>query len=104
MGTIDRALSSELAVFTGDAQKFIADSEQLKLALDQYSRLVKSGVSPVDAANTIDQAQAGVFDKITQAIKWPAIGLGAVLIVGALIMFAPEIKAGFKALKSKVKQ
>ena len=99
IGTIDRAMSSDMAVYTADGQQFIADTAQLKLAVDQYNRLIASGVSATDASNTIDQAQEGFFSKIGHALEWPAIGIGSVVALIALLIFAPEIKAGLSVLK-----
>jgi hypothetical protein len=104
IGTVERALSNDIAVWTADAQKFVSDVTQLKLSVDQYNRLVSSGVAPSDAVSTIEQANQSVLSQIGGAIKWPAISIGAIVLIGALLVFAPEIKAGFRAMKSKVRQ
>lgn len=99
VGTIDRLISSDLSVWTADAQQFLSDVAQLKLAVGQYQRLVASGVSPSDASNTIDQAQQSFFSKVGSALKWPAISITSIAVVVALVIFMPEIKAGFAVVR-----
>lgn len=104
VGWLDRAISSDMAVYTADAQQFISDVAQLKLSIDQYNRLIASGVSASDASNTIDSAQLGFFDKIKNAVKMPAYALGGIAVVILLILYSPQIKAGFSSLKTRIKK
>lgn len=97
------ASSSQMTGLTQQLQNFIAYVEQLKLNVEQFQRMTKAGVSETDARNAIDQANMSLLDKVASAVKWPAVGIGVVLLVGALIIFSPEIKMGFKAIRGKVK-
>lgn len=99
LGTIDRALSSDLAVYTADGQKFLSETEQLKLSIDQYKRLLQSGINSGDAGRIIEKEQTGLFDSFTEAIKFPTIGIGFAAIALIAIIFSPEIKLGLKALR-----
>ena len=104
IGTIDRALSSDLAVYTADVQQFLADVTALKLAIQQYNELIHSGVAQSDATAIIDKSQAGFFESIKGALTYTGIGVGAIALIAAAIIFAPEIKAAFYALKSRYKK
>ena len=93
--------STELGGIVYGLQQMIAETEQLQLNVQQYQRLVASGVPAGQAVSTIEQSNQTLLDKISGAVKWPAIGLGSLAVVGLLIVFAPEIKAAFRGLKSK---
>lgn len=104
IGTIDRLGASDMAVYTADAQQFLADVSNLKLLIQQYNALIQSGINPSDATKAIEQQQTGFFSSLTSAIAAPAIGIGLIALVAAAIIFAPELKAGFHAIKGKIKK
>jgi hypothetical protein len=91
--------SSELSGIVHELQNYIAEVKQLELNAAQVGRLIASGVPASQAVAAVEQSQMGFFEKLGSAVKWPAIGIGAVLLIGAFVIFAPEIKAGFRALK-----
>ncbi len=101
LGYFDRLTSTDLAVYVGDAQKYVSDVSQLKLAVDQYNRMVASGVSQSDAVNAIDQANQSIFSKITSSLAMPAAGLGLVAVAALVFFFLPEIKAGISVLRKR---
>lgn len=101
IGTIERAMSSDIAVYTADAQKYVSEVAQLKLGLDQYKRMIASGVSPGEASNAIESAEQGFFDKVTGALKFGGATVGIIALIAAAIIFMPEIKAGIRGIRKR---
>lgn len=92
--------TTELGGIVHGLEQVTGEIKQLKLSVDQYNRLVASGTPPQEAARLIDEAQTGWLERIGGAIKWPAIGLSTILAIGALVIFAPEIKAFLKGMRN----
>lgn len=99
--------TSQMQGLVFNANTFISDVGQLKLALQQYQQLVKSGVSPTEASASVEAAQQTFFDKVGGAVggalKFGGISVIAIAVIAGLVVFGPELKALFHSMKGRGK-
>lgn len=83
--------TTELGGIVHGLQEMITEIHALKQAVEQYRRLVSSGVPAAEASRVIDEAHTTFLDRAASTLKF-GLGMGTIALILAAIVFLPEIK------------